>query len=77
MKLTAYLNDFILMNYSSIHPECFTMYGKTILGIGRGGSQDCEMSRQSAQRWQCGCQPYAPTAIYVQGRFLIPIFVRD
>jgi hypothetical protein len=33
-------------------------------------------SRQSAHRWRWGCQPYAPAAVYPQGRFLVLISVR-
>jgi hypothetical protein len=32
-------------------------------------------SRQSAHRWQWGCQPYTPAALYPQGRFLVLISV--
>jgi hypothetical protein len=36
---------------------------------GYGGPQDWDVeaptfSRQSAHRWQCGCQPYTPAALY-------------
>jgi hypothetical protein len=34
-------------------------------------------SRQSAHRWQWGCQPYASAALYPPGRFLVFIFVRS
>jgi hypothetical protein len=33
-------------------------------------------SRQSAQRWWWGCQPYAPTGLYPPGKFLVLISVR-
>jgi hypothetical protein len=33
-------------------------------------------SRQSAHRWRWSCQPYAPTALYPPGRFLVLISVR-
>jgi hypothetical protein len=33
-------------------------------------------SRQSTRRWRWGCQPYAPVALYPQGRFLVLISVR-
>jgi hypothetical protein len=33
-------------------------------------------SRQSAHRWGWGCQPYAPVALYIPGRFLVLISVR-
>jgi hypothetical protein len=33
-------------------------------------------SRQSAHRWRWGCQPYAPPALYLPGRFLVLMFVR-
>jgi hypothetical protein len=33
-------------------------------------------SRQSAHRWQCGCQPSAPTVLYTPWRFLVLISVR-
>jgi hypothetical protein len=33
-------------------------------------------SRQSAHRWQWGCQPYAPAALYPPGRFLLIISIR-
>jgi hypothetical protein len=35
-----------------------------------------KFSRKSAHRWQWGCQPYAPTALYPAGRFLVLISVR-
>jgi hypothetical protein len=33
-------------------------------------------SRQSAHRWRWDCQPYAPAALYPDGRFLLLISVR-
>jgi hypothetical protein len=33
-------------------------------------------SRKSTRRWRWGCQPYAPAAIWPQGRFLVLISVR-
>jgi hypothetical protein len=32
--------------------------------------------RQTANRWQQACQPYAPAALYLPGRFLVLISVR-
>jgi hypothetical protein len=34
------------------------------------------LSRQSAHRWRWGCQPYAPAALYPQGKFLVLISAR-
>jgi hypothetical protein len=34
-------------------------------------------SRQSANSWRWGCQPYAPAARYPPGRFLVVISVRS
>jgi hypothetical protein len=33
-------------------------------------------SRQSTHRWRWDCQPYAPTALYQPGKFLVLISVR-
>jgi hypothetical protein len=32
---------------------------------------------QSAHRWRWGCQPYATAGLYISGRFLVLISVRD
>jgi hypothetical protein len=38
--------------------------------------EDLTFSRQLAQRWRWGCQPYAPATLYPPGRILVLIFVR-
>jgi hypothetical protein len=56
--------------------------GKNVPVTGRGGPiglwdvEALTFSRQSANRWRWGCQPYAPTTLYSLGRFLVHISVR-
>jgi hypothetical protein len=38
--------------------------------------EDPTFSRQSAHIWRWRCQPYAPAALYLPGRFLVLISVR-
>jgi hypothetical protein len=44
--------------------------------LGLWNAEAPTFSRQSAQIWWWGCQPYAPAALYPQGWFLLLIFVR-
>jgi hypothetical protein len=44
--------------------------------IGLWDVDDPTFSRQSAHRWRWDCQPYAPSALYPLGRFLVLFSVR-
>jgi hypothetical protein len=44
--------------------------------IGLWDVEAVTFSRQSAHRWQWGCQPYAPAVLYTPGRILVLISVK-
>jgi hypothetical protein len=57
---------------------CVVLYVGSGLEMGwslfQGGSH---ISRQWIHRWQWGCKPYAPAAVYPPGKLLVLISVRD
>jgi hypothetical protein len=67
-------------NYRQALEKIYINKGKDIPVTGRGGPKGCEVKaptllRQTANRWQQGCQPYAPAALYPQGFFIFFYFI--
>jgi hypothetical protein len=68
----------LLKNVSNVNDKMISyICSRPWRPIGKRDVEDPTLSKQSAHRWQCCCQSYAPAALYPQKDLLVLIFVRD